>query len=166
MPQKKPKKKKCKACGKPFPVFNSTQQACGWRCALRLVKIKKQKNHDRIKKTQEPDKLKRKANALYQKVGKKLKPLSILSGQPTEVIHHFIFKSHSNNLKHDLENGIPLTNDEHATIHGPRRASLELKICIAMGKEWQKRIDEKSKIRLNLSTDHLKEVIAKFEEML
>lgn len=41
--QSKPKPKECKVCGRIYPPFKSTQQACSAKCAYQLVKIRKAK---------------------------------------------------------------------------------------------------------------------------
>lgn len=61
--------------------------------------------------------LRNRADKLYQQVFKLKYPKSILSGQPTEVIHHMIKKSESSRLRYDGDNAIPLTTAEHCALH-------------------------------------------------
>lgn len=107
------------------------------------------------------DALRRKADAIFQQVCKRLKPVSILSGEPTEVIHHRVKKSESNNLRYYMPNGVPLTNKEHDSIHS-RGKSVELEIDMKMGQEWLEDLNEKRKIICKFSPEYLK---AKCEEL-
>jgi len=161
------KRKKCKVCQKRFQPKNSLQQVCSYRCAIKLMKLKKQKKHERLKKTQEPDRLRREADKLYQEVYKKKYPKSIISGEPTQVIHHFIYKSHSNNLRYDEDNAIPLTNKEHYEIHNGTSASeYQLIIISKMGNTWSRRIRNKSKEIVKLTISYLKETIEELKKTL
>ena len=76
------------------------------------------------------------ADKLYQikLIGEK--PRSVVSGEPTEVIHHFVPKSQSNNLRYDYENGVPLTHKEHARHHLSGDPSIVAKILKVNGQEW------------------------------
>ena len=161
------KKKKCKVCGDLFPVFNSTQTVCSPKCALKLVKEQKEKKKASMYKISGRDieKLRHKADALYQQVGKKLHPKSILSGAPTQVIHHRIKKSESNNLRYYLPNGVPLTNIEHDSIHS-RGKSVELDIDAKMGNDWTNDLLEKRRIIRKLNKEYLEEVIEELEGLL
>jgi len=162
------KKKKCKVCGDLFPVFNSTQTVCSPKCALKLVKKQKEKKKASMYKISGRDieKLIHKADALYQQVGKKLHPYSILSTEeepePTQVIHHRIKKSESNNLRYYLPNGVPLTNIEHDSIHS-RGKSVELDIDAKMGNDWTNDLLEKRRIIRKLNKEYLEEVIEELE---
>lgn len=111
----------------------------------------------------ENDRLRRKADALFQEVNKRLKPVSILSGKPTEVIHHRIRKSESNNLRYYLPNGVPLTDTEHKAIHN-RGNSTELEIDAKMGEEWTKDLLEKRGVIVKLTDEYLEGIIKQLEE--
>jgi len=179
MNQKKPKKKKhkegqklkyrqCKICGTKFPVFNSTQTICGWKCALALAKKNKKKKYDRMLKDsgKTKDKLRTKADKLFQEIGKKLYPTSALSEQSTEVIHHYIYKSDSNNTRYSFNNAVPMTFNEHYNIHnGKHKGTLNAKASLWLNNKLKK-VEEESKIDRKLTETYLKEVIAKLEKML
>ena len=77
--------------------------------------------------------LRRKADKLYQKAYIPTKPRSIVSGEPAEVLHHFIPKSQSNNLRYDPDNGIPLTNKEHCRHHLSGDPSIVAKVLEVNG---------------------------------
>lgn len=160
----KPKIRKCKYCGNEFEQYNSLQTRC-LKCLLKYVKKKKNKKRISLKKYLEPDKLKHKADKLFQEVGKKKFPRSIISGKPTEVIHHFIYKSASNAVRYDWDNAIPLTNKEHRQIHeNKNQGSIALEVVAKKGEEWQKRLLEKSKVMVKLTESYLTEVIKELEE--
>ena len=57
-------------------------------------------------------KLQKQADTLMQEVGKLKYPKSLVSGLPTQVMHHYVPKSVSSGLRYDWDNLIPLTNGE------------------------------------------------------
>src|SRR3990167_8991282 len=57
------------------------------------------------------------ADKKMQEVGKKKFPKSLISGLPTQVLHHFFPKSVSSFHRYNWDNLIPLTNGEHMRIH-------------------------------------------------
>ena len=63
-----------------------------------------------------------------QEVGKKKFPKSILSGLPTQVMHHFFPKSVSSFHRYNWDNLIPLTNGEHMRLHQSGDPSIEQSI--------------------------------------
>jgi hypothetical protein len=132
---------------------------------MKLVKTKKKTELQKMRKQAgyENDRLRRKADALFQEVNKKLKPKSILSGKTTEVIHHRIRKSESNNLRYYLPNGVPLTDTEHKSIHN-RGNSTELDIDAKMGEEWTKDLLEKRGVIVKLTDEYLEGVIKQLGE--
>lgn len=103
--------------------------------------------------------LRSKADKLYQIKLIKLKPYSVISGEPTEVIHHYIRKSQSNNLRYDFENGIPLTNKEHCQHHLSGDPSIVAGILKANGQEWHDDLQARRRIIRNLNKEYLQEVI-------
>jgi len=103
--------------------------------------------------------LKSKADSLYQIKLKIEKPVSVVSGRATEVIHHFIPKSQSANLRYDYDNGVPLTNGEHFT-HEKKRDPTVAGACIKeYGQEWFDDLQERRHIIRKTNKGYLKEVI-------
>ncbi len=76
------------------------------------------------------------ADKLYQEKYIRLKPKSIISGNSTEVIHHFIQKKQSNNLRYNEKNGVPLTNAEHFAHHTKGDPEIVMTIVKRMGGKW------------------------------
>ena len=70
-----------------------------------------------MKKKTSVQKLRNQCDKLLTPAVKKMYPKSILSGEPTEVAHHFIKKSKSTALRYYLPNLIPLTHKEHLRLH-------------------------------------------------
>ena len=105
------------------------------------------------------------ADKLYQITLIKLKPKSVVSGLPTEVIHHYVPKSQSNNLRYDPENGVPLTNKEHTrhTLSGD--PSIVADILKANGQQWHDSLQEKRKIICKFNKGYLKGVIKRLEAL-
>ena len=71
-----------------------------------------------------------------QEKGKQMFPRSLLSGQPTQVMHHFVPKSVSSALRYYWPNLIPLTNGEHMRLHQSGDPSYEQSIMDKKGKDW------------------------------
>ena len=107
--------------------------------------------------------LRKEADKLYQLWLIREKPKSIISGKPTEVIHHLIPKSQSNNLRYDWDNGIPLTNNEHARHHLSGDPSIVAKILEKMGKKWFDDLQVRRNIICKLNVGYLEEVIKRLE---
>ncbi len=73
-------------------------------------------NHTVKRKREDIRKLEKYADKLFQEAGKILFPISV-TGEPTEVIHHYVPKSQSNNLRYDFKNACPSTNGWHYRHH-------------------------------------------------
>ena len=159
--------KKCKQCLNKYEPKTSLQSFCKPKCYFNYEKQKKKTKHLRMRKQSglENDRLRRKADALFQQIGKTFYPKSILSGDQTEVIHHRIKKSESNYCRYYLPNGVPLTSKEHDSIHS-RGKSVELDIDAKMGEDWCNDLREKRKIICKLTDAYLEEVIDKLKSML
>jgi hypothetical protein len=155
------KLKKCKTCSKEFQPSSSLQTVCSLRCAIGLSKLKKKERGLKLRKIsgKDEDRLRHKADKLFQIKLIRENPYSLISGKPTQVIHHWIYKSHNNNLRYYAPNGIPLTNDEHGAIHGSRPETIKNQIFIKKGVDWAKTIEKESRITRKLTAEYLQEVI-------
>jgi hypothetical protein len=107
--------------------------------------------------------LQKKADKLYQIQLIKLKPFSVISGDPTEVIHHWIRKSQSNNLRYDIKNGVPLTNKEHCQHHLSGDPDVVAQIIKTNGQEWHDDLQKRRRTICHLNKGYLKGVIADLE---
>jgi len=103
------------------------------------------------------------ADKLYQIKLIKEKPKSVVSGEPTEVTHHFVPKSQSNNLRYDKKNGVPLTNKEHARHHLSGDPSIVAKILEINGQGWFDDLQFKRRVILKLNITQLKEIIERLK---
>ena len=106
------------------------------------------------------------ADELFQAVGIAMKPKSTVSGKPTEVIHHFIPKSQSNNLRYDLKNGVPLTNGEHTRHHRGGDPEIAATIIKNMGNKWYDDLQARRRIFCKLNIGYLEGVIINLESKL
>lgn len=162
------KSKICKGCGEEYQPTTSLQQTHpNIKCYKLWQKSKVKFKHHKLQVIVEPDRLRRLADRRFQEAGRKIYPESIISGLPTEVGHHWIYKSQSNNTRYDLEdNFIPLTVKEHDQIHNQKSGSdLMLQITIKRGIEWQERLLAKSRIIRKLDLPYLSETIIRLEEI-
>jgi hypothetical protein len=76
------------------------------------------------------------ADKLIQEIGKKKFPRSLISNEPTQVLHHFFPKSVSSCLRYDWDNLIPLTSAEHCRLHQSPDPEIESRIITIKGKRW------------------------------
>jgi len=150
----------CKGCGLPLlKPTSSLQSVHNYNCLKKWNKTKVKTKEQKLRKQAglDVDAQRRKCDALFQQVGKLLNPRSIISGDRTEVIHHRIKKSESNNLRYCLENGVPLTNTEHGSID-KGNSSIELEIDAKMGQKWLDFLNLKRRIIYKLTMPNLLEV--------
>jgi hypothetical protein len=105
--------------------------------------------------------LRKEADRLYQQILIRLKPKSIVSNEPTEVIHHYIPKSQSNNLRYDFDNGVPLTNKEHDRHHLSGDPSIVATIIERMGFKWNEKLQARRRIPCRLDRAYLEVVMKK-----
>lgn len=104
--------------------------------------------------------LEKKADRLFQIKLIEQKPFSAVSGEPTEVIHHFIYKSQSNNLRFDNDNGVPLTNKEHARHHLSGDPAIVAAIIKHYGEAWFDDLQKRRHIIYKTNKENLLKVIA------
>lgn len=127
--------------------------------------LKKKVNHTVKKKREDIRKLEKLADSLFQEAGKKLFPISV-TGEPTEVIHHFVPKSQSNNLRYDFLNACPSTNGWHYRHHYTSDPTLSDAFRKKFG---QKRIDYLTKQRhipIKQTRERLEKVIEELKEIV
>ena len=93
-----------------------------------------------------------------------------LCGARAISVHHFIKKSRCNNLRYDVQNGVPICKSCHWIIEfSPdtlKRREVENKIITSRGKEWFTYIQEQSKVILrSTGVRWLREQIQKLEKI-
>ena len=123
---------------------------------------------DKDKKTKLPKigKLQKDCDRRMQEIGKIIHPKSLISGQPTEVHHHFIPKSVSSALRYDWDNLIPLTNAEHCRIHQSEDPDKEMQIVRIKGLDWYNNLKAKSRNPMKINREYYSEVMEKLENHL
>lgn len=86
-------------------------------------------------------------------------------GQPFQLMHHYIIKSQSNNLRYDPDNLIPICHQCHSKIHCFGQGQLiEAKIVLERGQKWFDRIKEKKGIHVSYSAKDYQNFIDKYGE--
>jgi len=104
-------------------------------------------------------KLQLECDALYQKVGKRMFPKSIVSGKPTEVIHHFYTKQSSSRLRYDFDNAIPLTNGEHFSHHIKSDPTIHATVIRKKGQNWYDTLSKKKNESMKVNEEYYKYVL-------
>ena len=126
---------------------------------------KRKKNHTTKERREKIRALELRADALFQKSGKMMFPVSV-TGEPTEVIHHYVPKSQSNNLRYNFKNACPSTNGWHYRHHEYGDPTLSDAFKKKFG---QKRIDyltEQRRINITHTEEYLNEVIEELETIV
>ena len=165
-----PRKKICKHCGKVIDNPKPLQPFCSPICYYQSLEHKEKKkklkiNHTVKKKREDIRRLEKRADSLFQIAGKMLFPISV-TGEPTEVIHHYVPKSQSNNLRYDFKNACPSTNGWHYRHHECGDPTLTDAFKKKFG---QKRIDyltEQRRITVKQTEERLNKVIAELETIV
>jgi len=119
---------------------------------------KRKVNHTTQKRREEIRALEKTADGLYQTAGKIMFPISV-TGEPTEVIHHYCPKSQSNNLRYDFLNACPATEKWHYRHH----TFGDMTLSDAFRKKFgQKRIDyltEQRRVYVKETKERLENII-------
>ena len=83
-----------------------------------------------------------------------------ICGKDASTFHHFIYKSASNALKFDVENGVPICRDCHFKIHRQKKNGfMALRIRDRRGKKWSDYIQSKDGVLINRTIGWLEEQI-------
>ena len=81
--------------------------------------------------------LKKQADRLFQEVGLLLQPRCAICGQKAVVRHHFIAKSLSSGLRHEIRNGVSLCYPHHSRWHQTGDPELYEKMVSSMSADQQ-----------------------------
>lgn len=111
------------------------------------------KEKDKKVKTLSLTQWRKKCDAEMQKLGQMIYPKSLLSGQQTQVMHHFFPKSVSARLRYEWSNLIPLTNGEHMRLHQSGDPTYEQRIIQIKGQDWFDRLQKMRQegVKVNVS---------------
>lgn len=110
--------------------------------------------------------LERKADALFQIRMREKYPVSIISGLPTEVIHHYVPKSQSNNLRYDELNAIPLTCAEHFRHHTCGDPNIMATILKKKGQDWNDDLQLRRRTICKHTIEYLQKIIENLSSKL
>lgn len=125
----------------------------------------KEKDKPRKLRPQSQAKLRKACDTLMQEKGKKLFPRSILSGEPTQVMHHFVPKSVSARLRYEWDNLIPLTNGEHMRLHQSGDPEYEQRIMEIKGKGWWLRLLTLKREIIKVNVGYYKKVLEELKKL-
>jgi hypothetical protein len=103
----------------------------------------------------------RKADALYQELGRQTYDRCLVCGEEYSCLHHLVKKSQSTALRYDFKNGVPLCNRCHCGIHQGVNDLITGRIVAIMGQEWLDELERKKKEGLgkNYGINWYKEMI-------
>jgi len=108
-------------------------------------------------------KIQKECDKLFQEVGKLKYPKSIVSGLPTQVIHHYCPKSVSSMLRYDWDNAIPLTQGEHCRLHQSGDPEINNKILLVKGLDWSIALRAKGRLYHKVNMEMYRQVKERLE---
>ena len=80
-------------------------------------------------------------------------------GGKMELVHHYVLKSHSNRLRYEEINLIPVCKICHSKLHGFHGELINATIILKRGRVWLQRLRELVHEKVNLGINKLKEII-------
>jgi len=119
------------------------------------------------KKTRDPRKaLLRKADDLLQDYYRQNFPTTLCEGCGCQfnLMHHFVLKSHSNRLRFEPLNLIPLCKVCHSKVHGFHGELVNAEIILKRGKNWLKKLRELEREKINLGIKDLENILRTFSQ--
>jgi len=99
-------------------------------------------------------KLRNMCDKKMQELGKKKFPKSIISGLPTQVLHHFFPKSVSSFHRYNWDNLIPLTNSEHFQHHIAGNPQIHAVIIATKGQKWYNNLNKHKRDYVKINSDY------------
>lgn len=90
--------------------------------------------------------LKKKLDRLLQLKHVPLNPKCLVCGDRTSEMHHYIKKSHSNNLRYDKNNIVPLCKVCHCKHHISGDPRIHQVILKKKGHAWAEKLEEKRRV--------------------
>ena len=79
-----------------------------------------------------------------------------------QVMHHFVLKSHSNRLRFDKINLIPLCKVCHSKVHGFHGELINAEIILKRGQKWLTTLRELEREKISLTIRDLRGIIEKY----
>jgi len=150
--------KHCKLCDKPR--FANTS----W-CLTHYKEREKEKKANKVKKKKPKakpgtlryekelqKKLMKDCDKLYQEIGRKIYSESFFKHK-YNCLHHIVRKAQGLNTRYDFENGMPVSLEEHCSIHMAQDSKFEGQYILYKGKKW---FDDLQKRRLIVITNKTK----------
>jgi hypothetical protein len=83
-----------------------------------------------------------------------------------ELVHHFVLKSHSNKLRHEEKNLIPICKICHSKVHGFHGSIINAQIILGRGKNWLNTIRELERDRIDLTIPKLNKIIEEYRNKI
>ena len=83
-------------------------------------------------------------------------------GGKMELVHHFVLKSHSNRLRFDEINLIPICRVCHSKVHGFHGELTIAQIILKRGKIWLAKLRELEREMIDLGIKKLRDIIESF----
>ncbi len=89
-----------------------------------------------------------------------------ICGKPATTAHHYIPKSLSQSLRYDLENGVPICNDCHMSIHRKNDPECIEKIINHRGKKWTNYLEKNRRKEVKTTIKYYEDNIERLTEYL
>ncbi len=86
-------------------------------------------------------KLRKRADRLYQEIGKMLYKECLVCGGTYSALHHFFPKSTCSALRYNLKNGVPLCQSCHCRLHSSDDPTIPTTIIKLKGIKWYEELE-------------------------
>lgn len=111
-------------------------------------------------------KLQKTADKLWQDVIRKLYIECIVCGAPLKLGHHFFAKHLSNNLRYNIENGVPICVKCHFKHHRSEDPIVLITVYKKWGEEWFNRLLSISRTKVKTNRDYYERIINELQAKL
>ena len=110
---------------------------------------------------QKKARLRRKADRLYQKIGREVyeKKGCLICRGKYSCLHHYIGKDLCFALRYDLENGVPVCHSCHMGIEFRKDPWYNNQIIRKKGQEWADKLESKRRKKVNYTLEYMKNII-------
>ena len=84
-------------------------------------------------------------------------------GSKMGLVHHWVLKSHSNRLRYEEVNLVPVCEKCHSKLHGFHGEIIKAQIILNRGKKWVQKLQQLEREHITLTIRKLEEIIEKYK---
>lgn len=161
--------KPCKICGGKRYMNTSWCYTCYRKREKEKKEEKAKKKLERKQSTKKyskeiEKKLMNKCDKLFQEIGRKMYDKSFF-GNTYNCLHHIVRKSQGLNTRYDFENCMPVSLEEHCSIHMAQDCELEARYIFHKGEEWFNELQKRRRVIITDKLSFLKETLDRLNKI-